>query len=107
MAHHDKPGACFNPCAQLIHCTVIKRLNLAALITDDVVMVVCIISMRWLIPGIPLCEVNPSCKAICLEEVDKPVGSHEVDRLGIFGCSNAPVGVRVELNNGLRRLGLS
>ena len=85
MSHHDKSGPRLDARTQLIHITVIEGLDLTALVTDNMVMVMCIIRMRWLVPRIPLGEIDPPCKALCLKQIDKAIGRNEIDRFRVGG----------------------
>ena len=106
MSHHDKSRAGLNPCAKLIHRTIIKGFDLTAFVTDNVVMVMGIIRMRWLIPRIPLGKIDTPCQALCFEEIDKAVCGHEIDRLRLRRSANASICIRMQLNHrlGCRRL---
>jgi hypothetical protein len=65
------------------------------------VMVVTIISMRWLIPRITLRKVDSAGKPLCLEEIDKAIGRDKINGFRVIGRSDTLIGCGMQLNHGL------
>jgi hypothetical protein len=106
VTHHHKPRPRLNSCAKFINRTIIKRLDLAALFANYMVVVMCIIRMRWFIPRIPLRKVDSAGKALRLKEVHKAIRRDKIDGFWIRLGSDKFVGCCMQLNHRLRSLRL-
>ena len=105
MPHHNKPRARLNSRTQFIHSTVIKWLDLAALIADNMVVVVCIIRVCWLIPRVPLCKVDSPGKPLCLKEIDKAISRDKIHRFRVSRRTDSLICRGMQLNHGLWCMG--